>query len=115
MSTWSRLARPAFHLVAVVEAVTWTGLLIGMGAHYLGGTSRLGIEVFGALHGGAFIAYVLVTLAAARTLRWSPWTALLALAASLPPLATVVFEALAGRRGHLDGRWSYGRRPARTT
>lgn len=110
MSTWSRLARPTFHLVAVAEAITWTGLLIGMGAHYLGGTSRLGIEVFGPLHGAAFIAYVLVTLAAARTLRWSPWTALLALAASLPPLATVVFEVLADRRDALDRRPA----PART-
>jgi hypothetical protein len=43
-----------------------------------------------------------VALVAARVLGWSRWTTLLALAASVPPLATAVFERWAGRTGRLQ-------------
>lgn len=112
MSTLHRLARPLFHVVAVVEACTWVGLLVSMATHYLGGGSRAGIETFGPLHGAAFVAYVVVTLAASRLLRWRPRTTLLALAASIPPLCTVLFDVVAGRRGWLDPVWRYGAHPA---
>lgn len=112
MSSIRGLARPAFHVVAVVEACTWVGLLVGMGTHYLGGASRAGIETFGPLHGAAFVAYVVVTLVASRVLRWRRATTLLALAASIPPLCTVLFDVAASRRGWLDGVWRYGAHPA---
>ena len=94
-------ARATFHVVAVVEACTWVGLLVGMGTAYLGSGSRAGIELFGPLHGAAFVAYVVVTLVAARALRWRPATVLLALVASVPPLFTAVFDVVASRRGWL--------------
>ena len=62
---------------------------------------EVGVQVFGPIHGGVFVAYVLVTLVAARVLRWSPVTALLALAASVPPLVTIWFERWATRTGAL--------------
>ena len=91
----------AFRTVAVAEALSWIGLLAGMYVKYVPETSEVGVQVFGPVHGAVFVAYVVVALAAARVLRWSRWTTLLALAASVPPLATVVFERWAGRTGRL--------------
>jgi integral membrane protein len=58
--------------------------------------------VFGPLHGSAFLAYVAVTLVASRRYGWRLRTTLLALAASIPPLATWPFEAWAERTGRLS-------------
>ncbi|SFO34288.1 integral membrane protein [Geodermatophilus obscurus] len=92
----------AFRAVAVAEGLSWVGLLAGMYVKYVPETSELGVQVFGPVHGAVFVAYVVVALVAARVLGWSRWTALLALAASIPPLATVVFERWAGRTGRLQ-------------
>ena len=96
-----RTAATAFRIVAVAEAFSWLGLLAGMYVKYVPQTSELGVQVFGPIHGGIFVAYVGVALAASRVLRWSPATTLLALAASVPPLATVLFERWASRTGRL--------------
>ena len=91
----------AFRTVAVAEALSWVGLLAGMYVKYVPETSELGVQVFGPIHGAVFVAYVVVSLVAARVLGWSRGTTLLALAASIPPLATVVFERWARRTGRL--------------
>lgn len=101
MRAW---ARPTFHVVAVAEALSWLLLLAGMWRAYVSGDGRGGIELFGPIHGGIFVAFVVVTLVAAWTLRWSVWTTLFALAAAIPPLATVIFDVVASRRGLLDDR-----------
>ena len=82
----------AFRAVAVAEALSWLGLLAGMYVKYVPETTELGVQVFGPIHGGIFVAYVVAALVAARSLRWSLGTTLLALVASIPPLASVVFE-----------------------
>ncbi|MFS0702654.1 DUF3817 domain-containing protein [Cellulomonas sp. 179-A 4D5 NHS] len=97
------LARRAFTTVAVVEAVTWTGLLVGMFLKYVTETTEAGVWLFGRLHGAAFLVYCVTTLVAARVLRWSWVVTLLALAASVPPLTTLLFEVVARRRGLLGG------------
>lgn len=94
----------AFRIVAVAEALSWVGLLAGMYVKYVPQTSEAGVALFGPVHGGIFVAYVVVALVASRLLRWSPRTTLLALAASVPPLATVLFERWASRSGRLPGR-----------
>jgi integral membrane protein len=94
----------AFRIVAVAEALSWIGLLAGMYVKYVPQTSEAGVQVFGPIHGGIFVAYVLITLVAARVLRWSPGTTLLALAASIPPLVTIVFERWASRTGRLPAQ-----------
>ncbi|MDP5181164.1 DUF3817 domain-containing protein [Blastococcus sp. BMG 814] len=99
-----RTVTTAFRLVAVAEAITWVGLLAGMFVKWVLQTSEVGVQVFGPIHGGVFVAYVLVALVAARVLRWSLPTTLLALAASVPPLATVWFERRATRTGALPAR-----------
>ncbi|WP_298455385.1 DUF3817 domain-containing protein [uncultured Cellulomonas sp.] len=96
--------RRAFVTVAVVEAITWAGLLVGMYLKHVTGTTEAGVWLFGRLHGAAFVLYVVTTVLAARVLRWSPLVTLVALAASVPPLATLLFEVAARRRGLLLGR-----------
>jgi integral membrane protein len=94
----------AVRIVAVAEALSWLGLLAGMYVKYVPQTSEAGVQVFGPIHGGIFVAYVVVAVAASRVLRWNAWTTLLALAASVPPLGTVLFERWASRTGRLPSR-----------
>jgi integral membrane protein len=102
----SRLLAPpivarTFRAVAIAEAVSWVLLLAGMFVKWVLRTSEVGVQLAGPVHGAVFVVYVLVALLAWRVLRWSPGTALLALAASVPPLCTVWFERWARRAGRL--------------
>ena len=103
-----RTVATAFRIVAVAEALSWIGLLIGMYVKYVPETTELGVKIFGPIHGGIFMAYVVVALVSARVLRWSAGTTLLALIASVPPLATLWFERWAARAGRLPGRERVG-------
>ena len=91
----------ALRAVALAEACSWVGLLAGMFVKYVLATSERGVQIFGPVHGGIFVAYVLVALVAARVLRWNVLTTVLALAASVPPLATLWFDRWATRTGRL--------------
>ena len=99
----SRMGK-VFAVIALLEAFTWAGLLVGMFLKYVTGTTDLGVWIFGRLHGGAFMIYVVVTLLAAWKLRWSWWVALIALAASIPPLVTLPVEWWLRRTGRLAPR-----------
>jgi integral membrane protein len=99
-----RTVATVFRIVAVAEACSWLGLLAGMFVKWVLQTSELGVQVFGPIHGGIFMAYVVVSLVAVRVLRWDARTTLLALAASVPPLATIWFERWADRSGRLSRR-----------
>ncbi|GAA1997037.1 DUF3817 domain-containing protein [Nakamurella flavida] len=92
----------AFRLVSFAEAVSWTGLLIGMFFKWVVQSGEVGVQVFGPIHGAVFVAYVVIALLTARAQRWSLWTTFLALGASIPPLFTLWFERWAHRTGHLD-------------
>lgn len=106
MSSPPTVAR-LFRVVAVAEGCSWIGLLVGMLFKYVvtgsdGVGDDVGVTVFGPVHGALFVAYVVVTLATARALRWDPRTLVIALVASVPPLATWAFERWARRTGRLD-------------
>lgn len=91
-----------FRFIALLEACTWLGLLIGMAFKYLPAEGTdLGVKVFGPIHGAAFLAYLPITLWTAFRLRWGVFTALLAVAAAMPPFATAIFEVWAARSGRL--------------
>jgi len=93
----------AFRIVAVLEALTWLGLLIGMYFKYLPATGDAGVKIFGPIHGGVFVAYVLLAVITARIQRWSFWTTVFALGASIPPFCTIWFEVWANRSGRFAG------------
>ena len=96
-----RTAATAFRIVAVAEALSWLGLLAGMYVKYVPQTSEARRPGLRADPRRVFVAYVVVALVASRVLRWNPATTLLALVASVPPLATVWFERWASRTGRL--------------
>jgi integral membrane protein len=99
-----RTVSTAFRTVAVAEALSWIGLLAGMFVKYVPETSELGVQIFGPIHGAVFVAYVGIAVVASRVLRWTPATTVLALVASVPPLATVWFERRVTRAGTIpDG------------
>ena len=93
-----------FRLIALAEAVSWVGLLVGMYFKYLGTPrTEIGVKVFGMAHGLVFIAFVVTAGFAAIAFRWSAKTCLLALLASIVPLSTVIFLIWADRTGRLAG------------
>ncbi len=93
-----------FRFAAIAEAITWLGLLVGMAVKYVGTGSETGVQIFGRIHGVVVLVYFAVTFLAARQLRWGSRTVAYALLASVPPGATLVFEAWAERTGRLCAR-----------
>ncbi|MEU4338348.1 DUF3817 domain-containing protein [Micromonospora lupini] len=92
-----------FVAAAIAEACSWLALLVGMAVKYGPRGNELGVQIFGPIHGGLFIAYGLLVLAVARLHRWSLPVTLVALACAVPPFATLIFERWARRRGILGG------------
>lgn len=91
-----------FRLVALLEAVSWAGLLIGMYFKYVGTPrTEIGVKVFGPAHGAVFVAFVVVGLLAAITFRWAVGTWLLGILASIVPLASVIFLIWVDRTGRM--------------
>jgi len=88
--------------------VSWAGLLIGMLFKYVLSDNEIGVKIFGPIHGAVFVTFVVMCLVAARAFGWSLRTTLLALASSVPPFFTVVFEVVAERRGLLGRPRSAG-------
>ncbi|RTL67020.1 MAG: DUF3817 domain-containing protein [Pseudonocardiaceae bacterium] len=105
MTSPTALPGPArtFRAIAIAEACSWTGLLIGMFFKYVVVFDDIGVKIFGPIHGALFVAYLVITLVAARRLGWSLLTTLFALGASIPPLFTLWFERWAMRTGKLHG------------
>ncbi len=99
-----------FRLVALTEAATWVGLLIGMYFKYLGSPrTEIGVQIFGMAHGLVFMAFVVAAGWTGVVYSWGAGTWLLVLLGSIVPLGSVVFVVWADRTGRLDrpvGRYS---------
>ena len=102
MSTFLGTPAGRFRVVAIAEAFSWAGLLIGMFFKYVVVENEIGVQVFGPIHGAIFVLYVVVALMTWSALRWSAGVGLVAVLASIPPFGTWIFERWALRRGHLD-------------
>ena len=87
-----------FRFVAIAEALSWTGLLTGMFFKYVVVKNPIGVQVFGPIHGVIFLAYVGMAFVVAKPLAWTGRLRLLALAASIPPFGSIVFERWVTRR-----------------
>ncbi|MFC3502329.1 DUF3817 domain-containing protein [Micromonospora krabiensis] len=95
---------------AIAEACSWLGLLVGMAVKYGPPANELGVKIFGPVHGGLFVVYLVLVLAVARRHRWSLLATVVALACAVPPFATLVFERWASRRGMLGATSAPARR-----
>lgn len=106
----SRLPSPLllFRTVAVLEALSWAGLLGGMYFKYLSTgplAGEWGVHLFGPVHGAFFLAYCAVTLLVGLRARWPLPRLLLGLACAVPPFTTLWFDRYAEGRGLLPGSW----------
>ncbi|MET0897705.1 MAG: DUF3817 domain-containing protein [Mycobacterium sp.] len=91
-----------FRVVALLEAVSWAGLLIGMFFKYAGSPrTEIGVKIFGPIHGGVFIAFLVAALFAGLAYKWGIATWLLALLGSIVPLGSVIFLIWADRTSRL--------------
>jgi integral membrane protein len=105
-----------FRVIALLEALSWAGLLTGMYFKYLGSPrTEIGVHVFGMIHGLVFIAFVVSGLLSGTACRWAAGIWLLALLASIVPLCSVIFVIWADRTGRLGPPSRYlSPRPAAT-
>lgn len=101
---WQRFMRVAFHVVAIIEAITWTGLLYGMHQRYIAEAAYDPVPLWGMLHGIVFIVFCGVVVVSAWTFRWKVWELLVALAAAVPPLTTIPLEIWYSRTGKVKPR-----------
>lgn len=99
--TTSRIGQ-IFTIAAFVEAATWVGLLAGMYLKHVSGTTELGVQIFGPLHGYVFLAYLVIAVLAARSLQWGGRILAVAVLAAIPPLMTIPFEMWMRRTGRLS-------------
>src|SRR6201990_3585352 len=98
-----RAAAGWFRLVALAEAVSWVGLLVGMYFKYLGTPrTEIGVKVFGMTHGLIFIAFVVAGVLVGIACKWSAGTWMLALLASIVPLCSVIFLIWADKNGRTE-------------
>jgi integral membrane protein len=96
------LSTPAkrFRFVAILEAITWAALLVAMFFKWVLGHTEA-VAVPGMTHGIVFVVFVVISLVTALSLKWNLKVTALALASSIPPFGTLVFEWWAARNGHL--------------
>lgn len=97
----SRTGR-VFAVVALGEAFTWAGLLVGMVLKYVTDTTDLGVVIFGRAHGAMFLVYFVVAIIAAVRLRWPWWVGVVAVLAAIPPLVTLPLEIILRKKGLLQ-------------
>lgn len=95
------VALRAFRILAIAEAVSWAALLTGMYFKWIAGTTEVGVQVAGPIHGALFVGYGAAALALWRLQRWPFVVAVLAGLSAVFPFATVLFERWAGKRGYL--------------
>jgi integral membrane protein len=91
-----------FRIIAVAEAFSWTGLIIGMVFKYLVVHNPIGVHIFGSIHGVLFLAYVGL---AVRLWRHQPWPTGVggwALVGGVVPFGSIAFERWATRHGRLS-------------
>lgn len=81
-----------FRIVAIAEALSWLGLLIGMFFKYIVVHDPIGVKIMGPIHGALFVAYIVCTLDAMTQLKKSPGVMLIGLVAAVPPFTTLWFE-----------------------
>ncbi|MFI9403085.1 DUF3817 domain-containing protein [Nocardia sp. NPDC052316] len=90
-----------FRFIAVLEAISWVFLIVGMVFKRLPEPVLWPVKVFGMTHGIIFVLFVILAIVTARELGWNAKTTVLALLSSLPPFFTVLFEIWAVRSGKL--------------
>jgi len=105
-----------FRLAAWGEALGWTLLIAGIALkQYALHGNNLPVLIAGQIHGTLFILYMVAAGLLYPSLGWRRFVALIAIAASVPPYGSLVFEqimAIMRKRSSLDRQrslWIYRR------
>lgn len=97
-----------FRIAAIAEACGWTLLIIGIiTSRYLTPHNSTALILAGRTHGTLFLLYLIAAFGLYPSLGWSRWRAIFALAFSVPPYGTLVFERWASAKRHNAGFKSY--------
>jgi integral membrane protein len=96
--------RRFYLIVAIAEAVTWTGLIAGMLLKYLGGID-FAVTITGTAHGIVFVTYAGTAIIVGLNQRWPLARIAFGVLTAIVPYATIPFDRWLDRRGHLDGAW----------
>lgn len=96
--------RGFYRVVAVAEAITWTGLLLGMALKY-GLDMPVAVLAAGSIHGLVFITYALTAALVGVNQRWPSRLIAFAVATAIIPYATIPFDRYLERRNLLVGDW----------
>jgi integral membrane protein len=90
-----------FRLAAFGESVGWTCLILGLFVKYhVVHGANWPVAIGGQIHGVLFVFYLAMAVFGGASLRWKPGRALVAIAASVPPYGSLVFEQIESRRRH---------------
>jgi integral membrane protein len=92
-----------FRIVAIAEAITWTGLIAALISRAVAGPDFLTIA--GSLHGFVFLSYAGISLLVGIDRRWKTGIVVLAVVSAIVPYATIPVELWLARRGLLEGDW----------
>ena len=88
-----------FRTAAILEAIGWTLLIIGIACKQLPVSwNEAPVAVAGRIHGMLFVLYIMAALAFGSTLRWSIIKTIIAGCFSVPPYGSIVFEQWEARR-----------------
>ena len=97
-----------FRIAAVAEAAGWTLLIAGIIAdRYVPHDGSSMLLLAGRMHGMLFLLYCLASVGLYPSLGWPRWRALGALAFSVPPYGSLLFEQWAAAKRHNAGFRTY--------
>jgi integral membrane protein len=97
-----------FRIAAFAEAVGWSLLIAGILLEHLTG-SHAPVAIAGRIHGTLFLGYMVAAAGLYPNLKWNRWAGLIALAASVPPYGSLIFEQIAGYMRSNQQARSYSR------
>jgi integral membrane protein len=84
-----------FRIAAFGEAIGWTSLITGIGiSRYIEHGNNTAVDIAGQFHGTIFLIYIVAALLLSSSLGWNKKLTIIALAASVPPYGTLVFEKI---------------------
>jgi len=97
-----------FRIAAIAEACGWTLLIIGISVNkYITPHNSTVLILAGRTHGMLFLLYLIAAFGLYPSLGWLRWRAIVALAFSVPPYGTLVFEQWASVKRRNGGFKSY--------
>lgn len=98
--------RKLYAIAALIEVITWAGLLTGMALKYSGITPAV-VPITGGIHGFGFLLFCVSTVIVWINNKWSFGRGFTGLIMAVIPFATIPFERATDRAGLLQADWRF--------